>query len=89
MLGMEFWQIVAVLLMFYDAIAMAASYFLALWVRYDGSFMAISRDFLDAYGTVILPYIVISLIVFWFMKMYRYMWRFASIDILGSLLSWF
>ena len=82
MLGMEFWQIVAVLLMFYDAIAMAASYFLALWLRYDGSFMAISREFLDAYGTFILPYIVISLIVFWFLKMYRYMWRFASIDIL-------
>ena len=89
-LTIEHWQIIAVMLMIYDYFVVLGSYFLALWVRFDGSFGAIPADYLQAYSSFTLPYGVICIAIFSIFHMYNSMWRFASFSelehtIFGSL----
>ncbi len=74
----EHWHWVSVLLAVYDAIAVCASFFLALWFRYDCAYSQILDEqriallrFMPAYG-------VICLVVFWALGLYNSIWRFAS-----------
>ena len=48
----EHWQIVAILLAVYDFVAVCVSYFLALWLRFDGTYSAIPEQYLDPYTAV-------------------------------------
>lgn len=75
---MEHWQVVMMLLMAYDFMAVAISYFAALWVRFDCRFSMIETKYLQAYYHTILLYTVLCIIVFWFMRLYKSIWRFAS-----------
>lgn len=88
----EHWQVIAVFLAIYDFIAVCASYFLALLLRFDGTYSAIEKQYIVAYNQFILPAAAISIIIFIFFRMYSGMWRFASFSelvrtILGSLTS--
>ena len=49
----EHWHIIAVALIIYDYVAVCAAYFLALWLRFDGSFSDIPKRFLDPYSRFI------------------------------------
>ena len=42
----EHWQIMAVYLMVYDMVAIAASYFFAMWIRFDCRFQSIPAEYL-------------------------------------------
>ena len=66
------------LLMAYDAFAVNISYFLALWLRFDCRFGAIGTRYLNAWKSFTLFYTLICLIVFYFLKLYRSIWRYAS-----------
>ena len=46
---LEHWHIVAVLLSVYDIMAVNFSYFLALWLRFDGVFSSIPKEYLTPY----------------------------------------
>ena len=88
----EHWKIISVLLMAYDFIAVCAAYFLALWLRFDGLYSRIERQYITAYNTFILPCAAVSIIIFLIFRMYNSMWRFASFSefvrtVLGSLVS--
>lgn len=74
----ERWRIMSFLLVIYDIIAIALSFFLALWFRYDCNFSAIPSDFLMAYCKFIGIYVVFCLLVFWRFKLYNSIWRFAG-----------
>ena len=74
----ERWRIMSFLLVIYDIIAIALSFFLALWFRYDCNFRAIPSDFLMAYCKFIGIYVVFCLLVFWRFKLYNSIWRFAG-----------
>lgn len=74
----EHWQIIAVFLMLYDFLAVCVSYFIALWIRFDGSFSAIPAWYMDPYTTFIFPCAAVSIIIFIFFRMYSGMWRFAG-----------
>lgn len=76
----EHWQMISALLMAYDAITIAFSYFFALWIRFDFKIEAIEPDYLVWYGRIIVPYIICTIIVYWFFRMYKSIWRFASTD---------
>jgi FlaA1/EpsC-like NDP-sugar epimerase len=76
--GWEHWQTVTVLLMVYDVFAIAAAFLGALWIRFDCKFSTIPSEFLRAYDHFIPIYIVMCLVVFWMMHLYRSIWRFAS-----------
>lgn len=75
---LEHWQVVTLLLMLYDFTAVALSYCLALWIRFDCKFSRIETGYLQAYGKSILIYGLFCVVVFWFLRLYKSIWRFAS-----------
>lgn len=74
----EHWQWVAALLMLYDIIAVNASYFLALFIRFDGAFSKIPLMYLMAYVKYIPINTAVCILVFLTLHMYQSIWRFAS-----------
>ena len=72
------WRTVAVLLSIYDIIAINLSYFLALWLRYDCKFSLIRHEFLHAWMRFVPIYTVFCLVVFWVLRLYRSLWKYAS-----------
>ena len=74
----EPWQGKALLLMLYDATAIHAAYFLALWIRFDCIYSAIFPKYLLAYQRFITLFSLLSLLLFWQFRLYRSMWEFAS-----------
>ncbi len=75
----ETWHIKALFLMAYDIMAISISYFFALWIRFDGVFSEIPEKYLDPYVNFLPVYIIISLIVFYTMRMYHSVWEYVSI----------
>ena len=63
-----------------DIICIAVSFFFGLLVRYEFSFSAIPEQFLACYSTMILPWIVLSLLIFAAVGLYKSIWSFVSID---------
>ena len=68
-----------VLLICYDIVAVALSYFLALWFRFDGKFSLIPRDYLDAFLVFIPIYIIICFVIFYILNLYKSLWKYASV----------
>lgn len=81
---LEHWQKISFFLMVYDAIVINFSYFFALWLRFDFVFSKIEPQYLEAWLKFTPFYTVFALAVFWFMKMYNSIWRFASSDELAK-----
>ena len=74
----EHWQIVAVFLALYDFAAMCLSYFLALWIRYDGLFSNIPVVYRNAWRMFVPAYAMVGLVIFIIFRLYNSVWRFAS-----------
>ena len=88
----EHWQIIAILLVIYDVIALNFSYFFALWIRFDGKFNSIPSDYYNAFIKFSPIHTILSLVAFWFLRLYKSLWRFASLHelvriIIGSIAS--
>ena len=75
---MEHWEVVTMMLMAYDFLAVTVSYFAALWIRFDCRFSMIDDKYLQAYYRTILVYAGFCIVVFWFLRLYKSIWRFAS-----------
>ena len=75
---MEHWKVISLLLMVYDFIAVVLSYCAALLLRFDLKFSAIDEPYLHAFYKTIVPYAVFCVILFWIMRLYKSIWRFAS-----------
>ena len=69
---------VVVLLAAYDVIAVSVAFFLALWFRFDCAFSKIPEHYLLNWARFIPVYAAVCLVVFWILKLYRSIWRFAS-----------
>ena len=76
----EKWVRIAGLLMLWDIIAIHISYFIALWFRFDCRYSNIPRFYLAQYAYSITVYSIMSVVVFWFFRLYRSVWRYASFD---------
>lgn len=77
-LHMEHWQFIAIYLVIYDIFSVSASYFIALWLRFDCRFSLIPEAHLHSYLGFICIYDVFCVVVFWFLRLYKSIWRFAS-----------
>ncbi len=66
------------LFILYDIAAAVASYFLALWFRFDGQYTAIPREFFLSWLNFAPIYAIITVIVFLLCRMYQSIWKFAS-----------
>ena len=75
---LEHWHYIAFYLMVYDALAVTGAYFLALFLRFDAQFSSIPLDYLMAWAAFAPFYAALCLVVFWFLRLYRSMWQFAS-----------
>lgn len=75
---MEHWEVVTLLLMIYDFVAIVASYCAALWIRFDCKVSMIDTEYLQAYCKTIVFYAAFCVVLFWFMRLYKSIWRFAS-----------
>ena len=65
-------------LMVYDAFAVTAAFFLALWFRFDCQFTAIPEEYLRAWANFTPLYAAVSVAVFWLFRLYQSIWAFAS-----------
>lgn len=75
---MEHWQVVTVLLIVYDFLAIIMSYFLALWIRFDCEFSEIDLPYFHTYYKTIIIYALFCIVVFGVLRLYKSIWRFAS-----------
>ena len=76
----EHWHIIALIMMAYDVVTVCASYFFALWLRFDLHFSEIPAYYLAAMEKFLLFYAPFCLLVFWLFRLYRSVWRFASFN---------
>ena len=74
----EHWHKIAFFLAAYDIIAVSVSYFLALWFRFDCMFSEIPAKYLEPYFWFAPIYAAACLVVFWRLRLYKSIWRFAS-----------
>jgi len=75
---LEHWHIIALGLMLYDSLALSFSFLIALWLRYDLRYSTIDTIYIERWKAFLPFYILGSLAVFWFLKLYKSIWRFAS-----------
>ena len=74
----EQWQILSVLMAVYDFIAIHGAFLLALLARFDFKFSEIPNHFWSPYAHFITAYAIGALVVFWFFRLYRSLWQYAS-----------
>jgi len=75
---LEHWQVVSVYLLAYDVIAVSLSYFLALLIRFDMHFSMIPLVYLQPWIKFAPVYALLCVLVFWRLRLYKSIWRFAS-----------
>ncbi len=76
--GLAHWKGIAIMLAAYDAVTVSLAYFIALWLRFDCRYSLIPRDYYTNWLYFAPIYIVFSLGCFYYLRLYRSMWRFAS-----------
>lgn len=83
---MMHWHKISFVLMAYDFIAVCAAYFAGLWLRFDGKFSMIPREYLMPYAQFIIFYAAICIVVFTCLRLYNTIWRFASYNELSRVI---
>ena len=81
----EHWKIITVFLIVYDMAAISAAYFLGLLIRFDFRYSKIDPFYLRAFYDFLPIYLVFCLVLFWAMRLYKSLWRFASADELSRI----
>lgn len=82
----EHWQIITVLLVCYDIVAVNFAYFFGLLLRFDFTFSEIPRIYFSAFLEFAPVYTIFSVFIFWSLRLYKSIWRFASYHELTSIL---
>lgn len=72
------WYVIGVTLLFYDALTILGTFFVALYISYGCEYQAIPTDCLDSYLRTIPFYLVICLFVYSLFKFYNCIWRLVS-----------
>lgn len=75
---LKHWHIIALLLVGYDIVAVNIAYFLALWFRFDCMVSVIPQNYLTAYLKFVPIYSIVCVAIFWILRLYQSVWRFAS-----------
>lgn len=68
------------LLLLYDGLAVAVAEFLALWTRFEFHISQITPPYLEHAVKYVVINIVITLVVFAFLKLYNSLWQYASVQ---------
>mgnify|MGYP004453877559 CR=1 FL=1 len=81
----QHWKVIAFYLLVYDIIAVNFSYFLGLWLRFDLQYSNIPREYLSAFLKFAPVYTVAVVVVFYILRLYNSLWRFASFNELNRI----
>lgn len=81
------WHKITMWLIAYDLIAVCMSYFAGLWIRFDCRFSMIPEHYFDAYVRFSPIYALICIAVFYVLRLYKTIWRFASYNELGRVMT--
>ena len=81
----QHWKVIAFYLVVYAIIAVIFSYFLGLWLRFDLQYSNIPREYLSAFLKFAPVYTVAVVIVFYILRLYNSLWRFASFNELNRI----
>lgn len=73
-------------LLFMDVMDVIIASFAALFIRFEFSFRAIERVFLERYERILLPLILFSLLFFCIWRLYKSVWRYASANELVNII---
>ena len=74
----EHWKLIALYLMVFDIIAINISWILGLMLRFDFRYSMIPKDYLHAYICFAPAYTAIAVAIFYRLRLYNSLWRFAS-----------
>ena len=77
---LKHWHMIALYVVIYDFVVVNGAYFLALWLRFDCAFTQIPKEYLMPWLKFTPIYSVICFAVFYGMRLYQSMWRFASFN---------
>ncbi len=66
------------LLIFLDILSVLFSAFFALFMRFDFMVSSIPSRFLEPVAQMVWVYIIVTLIIFWVLRLYKSVWRYAS-----------
>ena len=83
----QHWKVIALYLMIYDIFAVNFSYFLGLWLRFDLRYSNIPENYLHAFLKFAPIYTIAVLVIFYFLRLYNSLWRFASFNELNRILA--
>ena len=84
--NLEHWKFIAFLMMIFDFVTIAFSYFFGLWLRFDFNFTSIPEKYLSVLYKFIAPYAIVCIVIYWLFKMYKGVWRFASFNELTKII---
>ncbi len=82
----QHWMVIAFYLIIYDVIAVNFAYFFGLWLRFDLRYSAIPREYFLAFIRFAPIYTMVTVVVFYFFRLYNSLWRFASFSELNRIL---
>ena len=74
------WKIIAIYLIIFDIIAINFSYFFALFMRFEFSYKSIPKEYFMAYLEFAPIYTVFTIVIFYVLRLYSSLWRFASFN---------
>lgn len=74
------WRATAALLLALDALIVWASYFLALWFRFDCTYSNIPKEYMLRYVQFLPIYMIVTWIVYQSLHLYNSVWRYASVN---------
>ncbi len=83
---LQHWQVINIYLGLFDVFAAALGYFMALWLRHDMSFVSIPKEYLEAFVRYLPIHIITTEIIFYFLKLYKSIWQFASFTELNRMI---
>lgn len=75
---LKHWQVIALYMVIYDAIVVNLSYFVSLWLHFDAHYSQIPKEYLTAWSRFAPLYTAFCFVIFWRLRLYKSIWRFAS-----------
>ncbi len=79
------WKVIAIYLIIFDIIAINFSYFFALFMRFEFSYKSIPTEYFMAYLKFVPIYTVFTIGIFYALRLYSSLWKFASFNELNRL----
>ncbi len=80
------WVVRAFIIALFDSIVIAVAFGVALLLRFEFDFELIKQQYLSSVLTVVSVFSIVTIIVFYLLRLYHSIWRFASVNELERLI---